>query len=506
MVDSDFLLNALLCHNYLPTTRRLKEEIPPIFCTKSFTPSVARELADLESRSGDFPGYDQIDYRLTRFNGISRLLSIPHPLPYAKLCLEIFNNWDRFEYISNNFSSKIKPQTHSDGRVIIMNGYNDSIDKASLQLDSSFGMRYRVKTDISNCFHSIYTHAVSWGLVGFVEAKSSIGRKHQSKWFNKIDKHLRACKRNETQGIAIGPAASNILAEAILTRIDENLLSQGFKFIRYIDDYCSYSETEERAEAFVRAVERKAEEFKLHLNIKKTQYSDLPQPVSDFWVVELSHHLPSEAEWSAFDVFRYLDYAVQLARLYPDGSVLKFAANVISKAKIKSMDEVKVLNYMLTLTFHRPELLPTLSNLIEAGYLNFGNIIVDAHETTKKLNSIALESAKLHRSDGMCWCLYYLGRLQAEVSVETAKMVIASEDALAILSLYWADSTCSDLILNFCNSLNIEDLYQLDRYWMLLYQMYVDGHIDALYHDKVFEILKANGVRFLLPKEAPCHN
>ena len=498
MVEKDFLLNALLCHNYLPTTRLAKEELPPFFSTESFTPDIARELAKIDYRKGQYSGYDQVEYKLTRFNSVGRQLSVPHPLPYAKLCLALHESWENFEYVVSNPNSQIKPQTYEDGRVLIMNGYSDSVEKANRQLHEAFGMRYRVTTDITNCFHSIYSHAVPWALVGLETAKA---QRHGPVWFNQIDKHLRSCKRDETQGVAIGPATSSIVAEAVLARIDEELRKAEFRFIRYIDDYCCHCETEERAQDFVRTVEREGAKFKLQLNIKKTEFARLPQPVTDSWVVELGRQVPKDGEWSAFEAFRYLDYAVSLAERHPEGSVLKFAANVIAGAKLGFMGDISVLNYLLALTFHRPELLPGLSGLIEGGYINFGDGMFDMYESNAKLNRIAQENARLQRSDGMCWSLYHLGRLKAEISNGTVAAIVATRDAMAILALDWASDVHRDLVEKFCHSLDKEDLYELDRYWMLLYQLYADGRIADFYGDTVFETMKSFGLNFLLPRE-----
>lgn len=498
MVEKDFLLKALLCHNYLPTARRAKEELPPFFSTERFTPDVARKLVKIRYRKGAFSGYDQVEYKLTRFNSVSRLLSVPHPLPYANLCLALHGNWEQFEYIVNNPCSQIKPQAYSDGRVIIMNGYGDSVEKANKQLDAAFGMRYRVTTDIANCFPSIYSHAVPWALVTIPTAK---GQRQGNVWFNQIDKHLRSCKRDETQGVAIGPATSSIIAEVILGRVDEELLKQNFRFVRYIDDYCCHCETEERAQDFVRAVEREAAKFKLQLNIKKTKFARLPQPVTDSWVVELGRQEPKDSKWSAFEVFRYLDYAVILAERHPEGSVLKFAANIVANAKLDFMDNIGALNYLLTLAFHRPELLPVLTRLIEAGYINFGDCMLDRYGSSAKLNRIAQENARLQRSDGMCWSLFHLGRLGAKISDETAKAIVASRDAMAMLALWWASDAHRGVVVDFCNSLDKTDLYELDRYWMLLYQLVSGGDIANPYDDKVFETLKKLDVDFLRPRD-----
>src|SRR5574340_789364 len=284
-VDKDFLLTALLQHNYLPTPRKRREELPPIFHTTTFFNALAVELAGLPSRTGPYGGYDQVEYKLTRFNNLSRVLSVPHPLPYAKLCMALHENWEHFEYIVENPSSYIKPCQHADGRVLVMNAYSDSVEKANRHLRHSFGMLYRVETDIANCFPSVYSHALPWALVGLDAAKAA--KYDGTKWFNQIDKNLRACRRDETQGIAIGPGTSNIAAEALLAKVDEKLREKSFSFTRYIDDYTCHCRTEEDAQDFVRNLEREAAVYKLQLSIKKTKVVRLPLPTKDSWLIEL---------------------------------------------------------------------------------------------------------------------------------------------------------------------------------------------------------------------------
>lgn len=147
-VDKDFVLNALLRHNYLPMQKHDREEVPPVFSSKSFSPDVARKLVQAKQRNGSI-GWDAIEYRITRFNGVSRSLSIPHPLAYAYLCLCIHENWEHLAYISKNKTSFIRPRQHQDGRLIIMD-YEDSVEKAQRNARCGFGRRFIVRTDISN--------------------------------------------------------------------------------------------------------------------------------------------------------------------------------------------------------------------------------------------------------------------------------------------------------------------------------------------------------------------
>ena len=165
-IDKQFVLDALLQHNFMPHQKEEKEDVPPIITSDSFSETVAKSLVKIkESSSRKARGYDAVEYKLTRFNGVPRVLSIPHPKAYANLALSISNNWAQLEYIAKNSISKIIPQRHRDGRLIIMD-YGNRFPKAQDALSLSFGYRYIVRTDISNFYPSIYSHSIPWALVG----------------------------------------------------------------------------------------------------------------------------------------------------------------------------------------------------------------------------------------------------------------------------------------------------------------------------------------------------
>ena len=84
--DKDFVYNALLRYNYLPVGKKHPDDIPfPVFSTENLTPDIANELlgryARIRHGKEKVTGYDQIEYRTTRFNLVTRLMHIPHPAP-----------------------------------------------------------------------------------------------------------------------------------------------------------------------------------------------------------------------------------------------------------------------------------------------------------------------------------------------------------------------------------------------------------------------------------------
>lgn len=463
-----------------------------MFSSETFTPDIAKKLlAGKIRKSSDYQGYDSVDYQLTRFNGVSRSCTIPHPVGYADLVVCIHDSWDKLDYVSSNKNSLIRPREHKDGRLIIMD-YERSFEKTKRTLRSSFGRRFMAHTDISNFFPSVYSHAVPWATVGFEHAKKHKGPKHKGEWFNQLDEKLRKTKRNETQGVAIGPGTSNVLSESILARIDDKLRSE-FIYFRFIDDYTAYCDSENDAQRFIRRLSEELSKYKLLLNIKKTEIRALPQALTDDWIGELALRLPTTGTLSAYDAVNYLNLALQVAKSSPDGSVLKYALKAVIRHKLDFMAEFDVLRYALTLAFHQAALIPVLKSLFEKTF--FGGFFLYEQE----LSHIALENAKNRRSDGMAWSLYYLNKYGVRINDNVAKAVIESGDCIALLILFQSgDAGHQAAVLDFASKLDKNCLYDLDQYWILLYQLYLVGKIAAPYADEdAFDLMKSNGVTFL---------
>lgn len=506
-LNKESLLKALLQHNYFPSQKKNKEEIPPILNSKSLTPKISEKLMVLDYRKG---GYDQVEYRLTRYNNVPRTLSIPHPIAYAKLCHSLHDNWKKLKYITQTENSLVIPKEHHDGRIIIMN-YENTKENIERHVELSFNKKFYVNTDISNFYPSIYSHSIPWALVGFDTAKKE---RESEKWFNQIDTYQRLIKRNETNGIPIGPASSNIISELILARIDETLKEEGFVFIRFIDDYTAYFNTYEEAEEFIRRLSEELSKFKLLLNIKKTDIKRLPTPSSPEWISDLTTRMPDKKKITPTNMIRFLDYAVHKQAMDPDGSVLKYAIKTVIY-DVKYETAKLLLRYTLNLCITYPILIPLLDTLFKK--INFDPDESDS--ITGQLLDIMDEHAINKRSDAMTWGLYYLNKLSQSIPEETAKKVIKSEDCIAILFLHFSNQY-DDEIVKFCNELDKSDIFLLDQYWLLLYQLFFDEKITNPYQDKkaytnhlksnndteenamkreiqVFNTLKKNNVRFI---------
>lgn len=497
--DKDFVYNALLRYNYLPIGKKHPDDIPfPVFSTEDFTPDIADEMLENYKRkrqdTGKVTGYDQIEYRATRFNLVTRLMHIPHPSPYARLCKCLSENWDKLSYICENPNSRETIAQYTKGRWIMGEYENleqisvmnySKLSDARFRLEISTGKFYRVKADIASFYPSIYTHSIPWAVAGRNDAKIN---SNEQLWYNELDEAQRDVRRNETQGISIGPATSHIISEFILSKVDETL--GNYTFVRYIDDYECYCETREEAEDFILKLEHELRNYLLILNPKKVMVEELPLAYQDQWTAVLRNNLPSKHQPSPRDIMSFLDLAVDLQKRYPEGSVLKYAARALANPKEKEFDENSAdffLKYLIALAVHRPSVLPILCQVAKENDVG----------SDLDITPVLKQSIKFQRSDAICWSLYFMGIKGQKVSDDLAKKIIGTKDCMSIAMLI-ALKQHREKIVDFLATITHDSYYHCDQYWILIHELTADCPQFKRYRgDSGLKFLMEKKVRFV---------
>ncbi|UCJ18908.1 RNA-directed DNA polymerase [Pseudomonas sp. MM211] len=482
--------------NYFPNQKDAASELPPSICTKRFTPEIASLLAIEKSGSErGIQGFDVTEYRATRYNNIPRSLGLIHPLAYSKIFSALASHKTDIEDAMRDENSQIQMGYHLDGRIFIMN-YEDQDKKSETVINQCFGKKFLAHSDISNCFGSVYTHSLEWAEFGLEQAKANLTIKPPIKsWSAKLDSALQLSKRKETIGIPIGPASSSIAVEIILASVDKNL-REDFNFVRYIDDYTAFCSSHDEAQRFIQSLDKEISKFRLTLSLSKTSIVELPEPLEDNWIAQLMTSFPiMELEKEKLtipntrDAIRFLDYAVQLNNRTPDASVIKYATSAVAH-RVTGHTAYRVFQYILSLCWHYPVLLPYLEKID----LEITEFITD--DIIEKLNAIIKVNAAHRRSDGICWCLYYLERLESSPSDESADEIIKCRDSVSITMLSRFDEHIEKVKL-YANELISKHIYERDQNWLLLYQLYYLGMVANAYPDEnTFELLKFHEVDF----------
>lgn len=496
MLDADGVRVALLQEQYFPHVRKDREELPPIFSSKSFTIDAAEMLAQIDGAKGKRKRW--IEFRTRRFDGLVRRLGVPHPVPYSRLVLHIAENWSEIEAKLGSEKSLIKPEFHRDGRLVHMD-YETSEDALRRDTRLAQGQQFLVKADISSCFPSIYSHALDWALRGKAVAKAASG--NDVSWQAGLDTRVRHCHDGETKGVMIGPAVSNLLAELVLQRVDEQL-GKKYSFVRYVDDYAAYCGDRTSAEQFVVDLQHALAEYRLDLNHRKTKILDLRDGFSEPWIAELLAYLPHK--WTALAAARYLRHCEMLAHRFPTSSVLKFAVKHLNgqREREDADPSLLVVDELVRLCAFHPHLAPFVSREVEA----VSAVLTkdDKDRLAKELTRQLAEAGRRSETDVVLWHLYTLRRvLLRTVKKSVLSILLAMEDDLVFLGMA---ELCTEKVRLMAaervRDLDYNGQPDRDSHWLSRYEFHRVGLLASKDLDpseqQWINVLKKRGVQFCL--------
>lgn len=433
--------------------------------------------------------YDSMKFESVRNNFIPRVLGIPTPMAHEMLCKCISDNW---EEIKNKFKENTEKDKYKVSRIHVrkmhkkkslfeMNYNNYKID-GTPEIEILIGKKFLVKTDISTCFPSMYTHGLGWALVGKEIAKQNM--QDESKWYNKLDKCTRNEKYGETHGFIIGPHTSNILSEIILTDVDKKLIELGYEYIRNIDDYACYVQDENEAKKFIEDLNKALREYDLVLNHKKTKIIKLPISAENEWVRRLNSFQFNDKEIKFSTVRAYLDMAIELTEKFEDAAILKYAIKVINKKQLTKNAE----NYFIKTIFHYSliyqYLIPILDKEVFDKYQILDN---DVEDIINRIYEIGIKDCNY---EAVMFGLYYAIKQGINLKNIDVQELLTQENCLVPLLgyMYFNKNTANKKIIKDY-ARKLLNLKEMDRNWLFIYEVLpaseLEGDWKALKNKKV---------------------
>jgi hypothetical protein len=161
-------LYDLLAKGYLPA------ELPPSFSTESLANCLTKSAQPPSFEPGYCPS-KVTRHSLSRPGALRRHLGIPNPVHQFALCTEVSLNWtDLTNACSKSAWTCSTPLVASAGPRALTPKMtqHDLLDiKAARRANST----QVVRTDISEFYHSIYTHSLPWALHSKAVSKLSEG-------------------------------------------------------------------------------------------------------------------------------------------------------------------------------------------------------------------------------------------------------------------------------------------------------------------------------------------
>ena len=186
-----------------------------------------------------------------------------------------------------------------------------------MDLEKRYGLMRTL--DVSRCFDSIYTHSLSWALLGKSVAKENKNAQTSAAVFDEL---MRNINHGETSGIVIGPEVSRIFAEIIFQTIDltatrslERLgrhVDVDYAIRRYVDDIFIFADSTAAAAQVYECYTDSMALFNLYSNPHKSSLVTRPFVTSRSNVIEKARNLIESFSGKIFE-----DYAAKRAYLYP---------------------------------------------------------------------------------------------------------------------------------------------------------------------------------------------
>jgi hypothetical protein len=485
-------LHRLLTRGYFP------EELPPPFSTTTFANYVSRRSRVASPFAGGPTASQPEMYYQARTGTLRRPLAILNPIHYAALGDLVIRNWDALrKAATKSLISLTSPQIGAEGRALGRKLPFRALAERRAELRS--GGRFLVRADISRFYQSIYTHSVPWALYGRAFAKRYRRARNVG---NQLDELLRSCQDGQTNGIPMGPDSSLLIAEIILSAIDERLKKHAGHAIRYMDDYELVAETEGDALHLLAELQNELLKFELHLNPSKTGVYPLPVPLEERWTAPLSHEvLDPTAKTFRTQVIRFFDTAFDLRMEFPAAAVLKYAIGRIANLRLTS-EHGLIEDLLLQAARIEPGTLALVLRIILANPKPFSR---KKKRADLLINTILRHAPQRHSSE-VAWSIWGCIILKISLPSDAVRVILGMEDSVcALLLLHAANKNLANVkrparVLE--TVMTSSELY--DRRWLLSYEGNIKGWVkcpggDHVAGDPNFGQLKQAGVTFYDP-------
>ena len=517
---------ALLSKRYFP------KELPPVFTTEDFgshshdvlyrwksddvfkidlksvgkTPSKKRkrsaftyslESAEAEVLSKPKRGYER------------RVLHITHPIPQALLVKEISENWKAVQ-------KWLARQAFSIDEIKVSEDYDRGIKEINFgaHREKSFYLEatsdWLVKTDITRFYPSVYTHSIPWAAYGKERVKKSMSY-YKGSFADRLDALVRACNRNQTIGIPIGPETSRIVAEIISSRIDTdfqayNLDLADHNIDRLQDDWNVGARTLEQAEDIITCISSIYRSYGLEINGSKTSIDHIIASKRKTWISEIGAFLSHRTgALRGARLREFINMALRLQSDFQSEPVVSYALSIIERAGLSNPDIREIESFLLKAAVIAPSSIDKICRIILNLHHNTGG--VSAERIVRRFVFLAERNLEKGHHFEIIWLLYTLRGLKkpfrSEKLCELSEGACSSAISLLLLDMKQLGLGIGTLPSKEWESQISSDSVLRDWSWLLAYEGFRKGWLNdakGILNEPFFAAMDMNDIVFYDPK------
>lgn len=518
-MSSEGVLRALLMKGYFP------KELPPPFTTETFGRDARAILADWQAaklfvkqqktitkkkyKAGAYgyevPKADMEIISTPKLGFERRNIGITHPIPQALLAQEIADNYASVQKWLCRQTYSLDEIRVSQSHRRAIRGINFALHrakKAYIEATSD----WLVKTDITRFYPSIYTHSITWAAYGKEKVKAKL-KTFEGSLADRLDILARACNRNQTVGIPIGPETSRILAEIVSSRIDDDL-RQPLSNVsldaidRLQDDWFIGMKSLESSETVLSHVVRAYREYGLDINGTKTSVTRVIKHLDEAWKSEIGgflSHRPGDLKGARLREFLALTLRLQAEN--EKQAVTNYALTVLEDQDFGKNDVEAMESFLLKAALVAPGSMSRISELLL-------NIDYDTASLSKKrigprFTELAVRSLEKGDLYEAIWFVFSLRGLKIPIRQQTL-FDLAGQSRSSALALILLDMDSRGLIQGTLPKGPWErqitkDSVKTDWVWLLAYEACRRGWLadpTGVMNTAFFKAMTTRGVYF----------
>ena len=439
-IDKNKIATWLLEEGYFPEQNIL----PPSFKVDNFVLKNVPYISDLKDQPRRNIGC--VSYPKSFLT--SRVYGIQHPHNYHDIVYWLIQDWAAIiDHIFNNdnsiytYSMPIPVNANCKGELSLLRSGRliyEWIEMAERDLVAeAHRFKVLIRTDITNFYNSIYTHSIAWALHGIEIAFSDKDLKLTG---SKIDKLVQYANNGRTNGIPVGSAVSDLIAEILLAKIDQNvsqrLKNENIAFLgtRFKDDYRILANTEEEAKKILSILSEELHKFNLLISENKTKILCLPEGLFRHHNREYFPYSLQKKNRISFKSFEFtLLKVLDIHKEYPGTSIIeKFLSELFDKKhslklyfsnnlKVRKKEILKTFSLLFLLKRESEKILCYVMTIIETIYLR-DNAKYDLKKYLREIIELEIKKASEKKSVfEIIWYIFFSRYLGLGLSFSSYK-------------------------------------------------------------------------------------
>jgi hypothetical protein len=425
-IDKSEIADWLLTEGYFPE----QYVLPPTFRVQGFSLDENPKNAN----TNDLVKREIISISYPKTLLTSREFGIQHPNNFHDIVFYLMQDWDaiidiifHLDLKIYSYSFPIPVNARDEGNLSPLRSGRmiyEWIAMAEKDLVAeAHKFKYIVRSDITNFYNSVYTHSIAWALEGQDKAFDDKGFVLTG---NKIDRLVQYANNGRTNGLPVGSALSDLLAETILAAIDlevsQKAQKQGIDFLatRFKDDYRILCNSKKDGETVLKILADELRSFNLNVNETKTVILDLPAGLyrrHDRAYHPHSLRATDEIDFKMFELT--LLKALDIHKEYPGTSILEkffselfnndYDLKIIFSGEINSRKKqiLKTFSLLILVKRESEKVLCHILAVIESIYLKYRRDF-DLKEPLKAIITSEIEMASAKKSIfELVWLIFF---------------------------------------------------------------------------------------------------